>query len=205
MLRTRKQTGFTLIELLIIMVVIGILSGALLLAMQKTQAKAKATRIVSDMTTIKTAAQLYFFENNDYFPISSGSDDYGVFSVARLAPYLDRELVDKYGFDDSNPTSAWNTGKDKGMFIYANRSATAGGSYSSPDDKNHFFVICNVTDAFADQKVRDALAAMTPSIALFKSGYTEKIGTVDPADWYYVSIGGVNNVQQAGTVVMVIR
>ena len=59
MKRKKSRKGFTLIELLIVMTVIGILSGSLLLTMGSSTDKAEATRIVTDLNSLRLAAGLY--------------------------------------------------------------------------------------------------------------------------------------------------
>ena len=79
-LKKRKGRGFTLVELLIVIVIIGILAGSLLLVMGSGTDKANATKIVSDMRTLKAAALMYYADNSEW---PDGIDD--------LEGYLDRE------------------------------------------------------------------------------------------------------------------
>ena len=58
MRNARKSKGFTLIELLIVITVIGILSGSVMLTMGSSADKAEATRIVTDLHSLKLAAGL---------------------------------------------------------------------------------------------------------------------------------------------------
>jgi general secretion pathway protein G len=59
----RKDPGFTLIELLIVVAIIGILSSAMMLTMGASTDKAEATRIVTDLHSLKLAAGLYYADN----------------------------------------------------------------------------------------------------------------------------------------------
>lgn len=78
-LKKRKGRGFTLVELLIVIVIIGILAGSLLLVMGSGTDKANATKVVSDMRTLK-AASLMFYADTDGWPGD----------IAALQNYLDR-------------------------------------------------------------------------------------------------------------------
>ena len=80
-LKKRKGRGFTLVELLIVIVIIGILAGSLLLVMGSGTDKANATKIVSDMRTLKAAALMYYADNSPDWPGS----------IEDLKEYLDRD------------------------------------------------------------------------------------------------------------------
>jgi len=85
-MKKRKARGFTLVELLIVIIIIGILSGALLLVAGAGTDKANATKIVSNLRSMKTAAVMVYADNNEW------PED-----VASLEVYLEATLGDGYG------------------------------------------------------------------------------------------------------------
>ena len=104
MKRKKSRKGFTLIELLIVMTVIGILSGSLLLTMGSSTDKAEATRIVTDLNSLRLAAGLYYADNAG----SALSPD-----IERLKTYVtapEKISGDQYEFKEGENKGQWFVG-----------------------------------------------------------------------------------------------
>lgn len=93
--KMRKSRGFTLVELLIVIIIIGILAGGMLLVAGGGTDKANATKIVSDLRTLKSAALMYYADNNAW-PSKASGDVEGT-----LRAYVDKDLKD-FNFDESS-------------------------------------------------------------------------------------------------------
>ena len=78
----KKRSGFTLVELLIVIIIIGILAGAMLLVAGSGTDKAEATKIVSNLRSLKAAALMYYADN----PSATSGD------ITRLTDYMDRKI-----------------------------------------------------------------------------------------------------------------
>lgn len=93
------RSGFTLVELLIVIIIIGILAGAMLLLSGSGQDRAEATRIISDLRTLVGAAQTFFTDHPDQARTPSTA----LTDIDLLQPYIDKDLR---GFDPASPTEA---------------------------------------------------------------------------------------------------
>lgn len=79
--RNGKRPGFTLVELLIVIIIIGILAGGMMLVAGGGTDKANATKIVSDLRNLKSAALMYYADKSTW---PTG--------IADLTKYVDREI-----------------------------------------------------------------------------------------------------------------
>lgn len=93
-------------------VIIGILAGSLLLVMGSGTDKANATKVVSDMRTLK-AAMLMYYADNDTFVISGDT-------ISSLSSYLDRDPSTSLG------TYTVSTASDPVRILFTPSSTTAG-------------------------------------------------------------------------------
>ncbi len=88
-MKSVRRKGFTLVELLIVIVIIGILAGAMMMLMGSSSDKAEATKVISDLRTMKGAVLQYYTDTSTY----PDDDD-----VAALEAYIDKELTVAGGY-----------------------------------------------------------------------------------------------------------
>jgi prepilin-type N-terminal cleavage/methylation domain-containing protein len=139
------REAFTLVELLIVLLIIGILAGALLLTIANTQAKAEATKIVSDLRALKSAMVLYYADTGRWFPVESTNDNQ---KTNYLSKYLEGDPLRKTILNPKPGEAAY-------FAFYNSRQF---GSYKKGD-------ICigrYVYDDFAANSTRLKLAEMQP-------------------------------------------
>ncbi len=86
--KRNRRPGFTLVELLIVIIIIGILAGGMLLVAGGGTDKANATKIVSDLRNLKSAALMYYADNNKWPATGAASDT--------LGSYMDRSVSTDY-------------------------------------------------------------------------------------------------------------
>ncbi len=81
------RRGFTLIELLIVIAIIGILSATVLVSLNQTRVKARDALRKSDINQVRTALELYYFDNGTY-PVDGSATRLGEISSALVPKYM---------------------------------------------------------------------------------------------------------------------
>lgn len=110
MVKSMKRKGFTLVELLIVIVIIGILAGAMMMLMGSSTDKAEATKIISDLRVMKGGVLQYYADNSGYPATAAGT------SVTALEQYVDKDL----------PTTTYDLQNDGTLVFVGMKVPTAG-------------------------------------------------------------------------------
>jgi prepilin-type N-terminal cleavage/methylation domain-containing protein len=74
--------GFTLIELLVVIAIIGVLAGMVLVSMGGARAKARDARRQSDMRQLVSAQEMYYGDNDSYYPLATMPTAIGTYLTA---------------------------------------------------------------------------------------------------------------------------
>ncbi len=158
-----KRRGFTLVELLIVIVVIGVLSAMMLLSSTEASSSAKAAKIISDLTNLKTAALAYYADNlyeiikAEYDVFDHDKASYDV-NVAKVLEYMNGNTADKIQIAGN--------GSEDYKYSFGSHSAKSGG---------YWYVWCRVPD----MNVRKKLEARADSIGLVSASKYYRAGPDD--------------------------
>lgn len=92
--RKGARRGFTLVELLIVIIIIGILAGAMMLVAGASRDSAEASKIISDLRNMKAAVLMWMADN----PTTLSTTDWDgkhtdQLTLDKLNKYLDRPLI----------------------------------------------------------------------------------------------------------------
>lgn len=99
-----KRFGFTLIELLIVVAIIAILAAIAVPNFLEAQTRAKVSRTLADMRTMRTALESYVIDNNRYPETDQGVTAAAVPSPAKVS-FL--RLTTPISYLSSIPASPW--------------------------------------------------------------------------------------------------
>jgi len=158
--RKGARRGFTLVELLIVIIIIGILAGAMMLVAGRSRDSAEASKIISDLRSVKAAALIWLTENPAGLTVDNWTDleeDPGP-----LNSYLDKPLVaGKHRFlfetgtmtivdpndpDNTIPLTVWLLGYDLGGQTGGTFPAIRGGVKANLASQAESVGLYNTTD-----------------------------------------------------------
>lgn len=190
----KRSRGFSLVEILIVIIIIGVLSGSLLVTVGSATSRSEASKIVSNLKILKTATIMYYSDNHEWF--SQSDEGWGVISINEIRPYLDRTISEPYSISSLKD---WGNASKNPYFIYV--SGPGKGSYSTSEV--HIYVAANVTDQYTDYSTRKQLERMSPETGIYDGSLSENLD--DPSKSVFVATDNPTNVGGNGSVLMRVK
>lgn len=88
------KKGFTLIELMVVVLIVGLLSGLIVVNVNNSRISARDARRIADLDTIRTAIEMYASVNKGKYPTVAGA----VYSIPTSTQWIstDPPLVPNY-------------------------------------------------------------------------------------------------------------
>lgn len=165
--RRGARRGFTLVELLIVIIIIGILAGAMMLVAGRSRDTAEATRIISDLRTMKSAVLVWLADAT----VSDATWDNLDNDPIPLNTYLDKPLTagqDKYKFELGTVKVQRQTGIDSvsGDPVYEQKEEIA------------WLLGYNLTDVASG--VKEHLKSQAQSVGLYGDTSIDLTSTTPP-------------------------
>lgn len=144
----KKRKGFTLVELLIVIIIIGILSGSLLLTAGTASNKTKALTIINNMNSMKKAALIHYSDTGSWYSGVYSNGNWGYFTVDHLNEYLDRGIPGEYRIFAEENSSFYGdsdfvyltcdlSGENNGVLKALEKLAEEHSLYADPDDNGN--------------------------------------------------------------------
>lgn len=118
-MKAQMQKGFTLIELMIVVAIIGILAAIAIPQYQDYTARTQVTRVVSEISGLKTAAESALLEGNELVSEAepaAGQVDLG-FTESNLLNGDGKEQITVTGGDTDTPSIAGTLGRNAGASV----------------------------------------------------------------------------------------
>lgn len=159
-----KRRAFTLIEMMIVILVVGILGGAVVLTSGAAADKAEAAKIINDMRSLKSACLMHYSDTGEW-PDPASNIDYNKW-VEKVEKYLDASFTKRYlpndaGAEEDNGEGGKVT---KAAMRFANGTETNGSGGAKERDKKSLYVgVCteklpqNIRNRLEETAVRSNL------------------------------------------------
>lgn len=106
----RSRRGFSLVEIMVVVVIIGLLAGAVTLKVGGYLGTAKQSRVKSDLATIKKAVESYYMTHMTYPSVDQGIDVLPIDNKAD--PWGNKYIYNRPASRSDAPFEVYTLGED---------------------------------------------------------------------------------------------